>query len=43
MSLAVEDMFKIVWCLAVVSLDVEANILTHSAVVGANESKMSGS
>ena len=40
MSWAIEEMLNIVWCLAA---DVEANILTDSALVGAEESTMSGS
>ena len=39
MSWAIEEMLNIVWCLAA---DVEANILTDSALVGAKESTMSG-
>ena len=42
MSWAIEEMLNIVWCLAAVGADVEANILTDSALVGA-ESTMSGS
>ena len=36
-------MLNIVWCLAAVGADVEASILTDSALVGAEESTMSGS
>ena len=43
MSWAIEEMFNIVWYLAAVGADVEANILTDSALVGAEESTMSGS
>ena len=43
MSWAIEEMLNIVWCLAAVGADVEANILTDSALVGAEESTMSGS
>ena len=43
MSRAIEEMLNIVWWLAVVGADVEANILTDSALVGAKESTMSGS
>ena len=39
-SWAIEDMLNIVWCLAA---DVEASILTDSALVGAEESTMSKS
>ena len=35
-------MLNIVWCFAAVGADVEATILTNSALVGANESTMSG-
>ena len=34
MSWAIEEMLNIVWCLAAVGADVEANILTDSALVG---------
>ena len=40
MSWAIEEMLNIVWCLGA---DVEANILTDSALVGAEEYTMSGS
>ena len=40
MSWVIEEMLNIVWCLAA---DVEAKILTESALVGAKESTMSGS
>ena len=40
MSWAIEEMLNIVWCLAA---DAEANILTDSALVAAEESTMSGS
>ena len=43
MSWAIEEMLNIVWRLATVDADVEANILTDSALVGAKESTMSGS
>ena len=43
MSWANEEMLNIVWCLAAVGADVEANILTDSALGGAEESTMSGS
>ena len=43
MSWAIEEMINIVWCLAAVGADVEANILADSAPVGAEESTMSGS
>ena len=43
MSWAIEEMLNIVWCLAAVGADVEANILTDSALVGAEESTMSRS
>ena len=43
MSWAIEEMLNIVWCLAAVDADVEANILTDSALLGAEESTMSGS
>ena len=43
MSWAIEEMLTIVLCLAAVGADVEANILTDSALVGAEESTMSGS
>ena len=43
MSWAIEEMLNIVWCLAAVGADVEDNILTDSALVGAEESTMSGS
>ena len=43
MSWAVEEMLNIVWCVAAVGVDVEANILTDSALVGAEETTMSGS
>ena len=36
-------MLNIVWYLAAVSTDVETSILTDYALVGANESTMSGS
>ena len=42
MSWAIEEMLNIVWCLAAVGADVEANILTDSVLVGAEESTMSG-
>ena len=38
MSWAIEEMLNIVWSLAAVGADVEANILTDSALVGAEES-----
>ena len=43
MSWAIEEMLNIVWCLAAVGANVEANILTDSPLVGAEESTMSGS
>ena len=43
MSWAIEEMLNIVWCLAAVGADLEANILTDSALVGAKESTMSRS
>ena len=43
MSWAIEEMLNIVWCLAAVGADVEDNMLTDSALVGAKESTMSGS
>ena len=43
MSWAIEEMLNIVWCLAALGADVEANILNDSALVGAKESTMSGS
>ena len=43
MSWAIEEMLNIVWCLAEVGADVEANILSDFALVGAKESTMSGS
>ena len=43
MSWAIEEMLNIVWCIAAVGADVEGNILTDSALVGAEESTMSGS
>ena len=43
MNWTIEEMHNIVWCLAAVGADVEANILTDSALVGTNESTMSGS
>ena len=43
MSWAIEEMLNIVWCFAAVGADIEANILTDSALVGAEESTMSGS
>ena len=43
MSWAIEELLNIVWCLATVGSDVEANILTDSSLVGAEESTMSGS
>ena len=36
-------MLNIVWCLTAVGADVEANILTDSALVGSKESTMSES
>ena len=36
-------MLNILWCPSAVGADVEANILTDSALVGAEESTMSGS
>ena len=42
MSWAIEEMLNIVWCLPAVGADVEANILTDSALVGAEASTMSG-
>ena len=39
MSWAIEEMLNIVWCLA---SDVEASILTDSALVGAKASTLSG-
>ena len=36
-------MLNIVWCLVAVGAEVETNILTGSAIVGAKESTMSGS
>ena len=41
MSLAIEEMHKIVCCRVAVCADVEANILIDSAFVGAEESIMS--
>ena len=43
MSWAIEEMLNIVWCLAAGGTDGEANILTDSGLVGAEESTMSGS
>ena len=43
MSWAIGEMLNIVWCLAAVGADVEANILNDSALVGAEKSTMSGS
>ena len=43
MSWAIEEMLNIVWCPAAAGADVEANILTDSALVGAEESTVSGS
>ena len=43
MSWAIEEMINIVWCHAAVGADVEANITTDPALVGAEESTMSGS
>ena len=43
MSWAIEEMLNIVWCLAAVGADVEGSILTDSALIGAEESTMSGS
>ena len=43
MSWAIVEMPNIVWCFATVVADVEASILTDSALVGAKESTMSGS
>ena len=37
MSWAIEEKLNIVWCLAAVGADVEANNLTDSALVGAEE------
>ena len=42
MNWAIEDMLNIVWCLAAVGADVEANILPDSALVGDEESTLSG-
>ena len=43
MTWAIEEMLNIVWCLAAVGADVEANILTDFARVETKESTMSGS
>ena len=43
MSWEIEEMLNIVWCLAAVGADVEGNILTDYALVGPEESTMSGS
>ena len=43
MSWAIEEILNIVWCLAPVGSEVEANILTDSALVGAKEYTMFGS
>ena len=40
MSWTIEEMLNSVWCLAAVGADVEANILTDSVLVGAEESIM---
>ena len=42
MSWAIEEMLNIVCCLAAVGADIEGNMLTDSALVGAEESTMSG-
>ena len=41
MGWAIEEMINIVLCLAAIGADVEASILTDSALVGAKESTMS--
>ena len=43
MNWAIEDMLNMVWCLVAVGADAEASILADSALVGAEESTMSGS
>ena len=42
MSWAIEEILNIVLCHDAVGADVDANILTDSALVGAKESTMSG-
>ena len=43
MSWSIGEMLNIVWFLAAVSTDIETSIITDSALIGAEESTISGS